>query len=153
MQAAEKMLPTSPTIEVKHEHLRFHSRWLASHIKKFGRNCQSACDPDAGNGLQQSRVAHLVTNLFLSSCVFSKLSALMVNGTVPEPEKRFEFDTGALFLQRAKFANVELFDQLKVNLDDSQTSIADQWLSHKFDEDNWPIAAGASSAPAEKPKV
>ena len=153
LQAAEKMLPTSPTIEVKHEHLRFHSRWLASHIKKFGRNCQSACDPDAGNGLQLSRVADLVTNLFLSSCVFSKLSALMVNGTVPEPEKRFEFDTGAIFLRRAKFANVELFDQLKVNLDDDQTSVADQWLSHQFDQANWPIAAGASSDPSEKPKV
>ena len=153
LQAAEKMLPTSPTIEVKHEHLRFHARWLASHIKKLGRNCLITPDHDADDGLRQSRIADLVTNLFLSSCVFSKLSALMVNGTVPDPEKRFEFDTGALFLQRTRHANVELFDQLKVNLDDDQTSVADQWLSHPFDDANWPLAASASRVSAEKPKV
>ncbi len=153
LQAAEKMLPTSPTIEVKHEHLRFHARWLSSHIKKFGRNCHGASAAEARDGLRQSRVADLATNLFLSSCVFSKLSALMVNGTVPDPEKRFEFDTGALFLQRARHANVELFDQLKVNLDEDETSVADQWLAHQFDENNWPIAAGASIAPSEKPKA
>ena len=153
LQAAENMLPTSPTIEVKHEHLRFHARSLASHIKKFGRNCHAASASDTSNGLRQSRVADLVTNLFLSSCVFSKLSALMVNGTVPEPEKRFEFDTGALFLQHVRHANVELFDQLKVNLDQDQTSVANQWLEHKFDQDNWPITAGESSAASTKPKV
>lgn len=153
LQAAEKMLPTSPTIEVKHEHLRFHARWLGSHIKKFGRNSQFSSGPDASDGLRQSRVASLATNLFLSSCVFSKLSALMVNGTVPEPEKRFEFDTGALFMQQSRHANVELFDQLKVNLDEDKTSVADQWLLHEFDQANWPIAAGASTASAEKPKV
>jgi alkylation response protein AidB-like acyl-CoA dehydrogenase len=146
LQAAEKMLPTSPTIEVKHEHLRFHARWLANHIKKFGRNCQSTGGSDRLDCLQQSRVADLATQLLVSSCVFSKLSALMVNGTIPEPEKRFEFDTGALFLQHAKLANVELFDQLKVNLDDDQTSVANQWLSHKFDAADWPIAASVSTA-------
>ena len=153
LQAAEKMLPTSPTIEVKHEHLRFHARWLASHIKKLGRNCLISSDHDAGDGLRQSRIADLVTNLFLSSCVFSKLSALMVNGTVPDPEKRFEFDTGALFLQRTRHTNVELFDQLKVNLDADQAWVADQWLSHQFDEANWPLAVSVARAPTEKPKV
>jgi len=153
LHAAEKMLPTSPTIEVKHEHLRFHARWLASHIGKFGRNCRLTSEADSDDGLRQARVANLATNLFLSSCVFSKLSALMVNGTIPEPEKRFEFDTGALFLQHAKAANVESFDQLKVNLDDGQTSVADQWMAHKFDKEHWPIATGTPGGPDEKLEV
>jgi len=153
LQTAGKMLPSTPTIEVKHEHLRFHARSLASHIGKFGWNCRAANGSDTDDTLRQSRVADLATNLFLSSCVFSKLSALMVNGTIPEPEKRFEFDTGALFLQQARVNNLELFDQLKVNFDDDQTSVADRWLSHKFDDDHWPILSGAADAPDEESKT
>ena len=148
--AATKMLPTSPTIEVKHEHLRFHARWLANHIGKFGRHCQSQNGEDSSEGFHGARVAELATNLFLSSCVFAKLSALMVNGTVPEPEKRFAFDTGDLFLHQAKAENMELFDQLKVSLDDRKVSVADHWLSHKFEDANWPIEASASDAESAK---
>ena len=151
---ATKMLPTSPTIEVKHEHLRFHARWLANHIGKFGRHCQSGNGDDLSKGFHGSRVAELATNLFLSSCAFSKLSALMVNGTIPDPDKRFVFDTGDLFLHQAKAENIELFDQLKVSLDDRNISVADHWLSHKFEDANWPIGASSSdSAPAKKSKA
>ena len=125
--AATKMLPTSPAVEVKHEHLRFHSRWLANHIGKFGRHCQAETEDDFNEGFHGAQVADLATNLFLSSCVFSKLSALMVNGTIPEPEKRFAFDTGDLFLHQAKAENIELFDQLKVSLNDRKISVADHW--------------------------
>lgn len=147
--AASKILPTSPTIEVKHDHLRFHSRWLANHIGKFGWYCRSSYVADAANGLQAGRVATLATNLFMSSCVFAKLSALMVNGTIPDPQKQFAFDAGALFLHQAKAHNLDLLDQLKVNLDDEKLSVADHWLSHKFDNADWPITPSDSAGKQE----
>ena len=133
LKTAGSMLPTSPTIEVKHEHLRFHSRWLANQISKFGSVCKSHADTSATSGLTESRIADFGTRLFLSSCVFAKLSALMVNGTIADPEKRFEFDTGALFLQQSKQANQRTLDLLKVNLDDELTTVADHWLGYEFD--------------------
>lgn len=139
LKSAGGNLPTSPTIEVKHEYLRFHARWLSGHIGKLGRICRTSPESGTDDSCRRDRIADLATNLFVCSCVFSKLSALMVNGTVAEPEKRFAFDTGALYLQAAKAKNLKLMDQLKINLDQAQAGVADRWLEHDFKDANWPL--------------
>lgn len=131
--------PSAPSIDVKHEYLRFHARWLAGHIAKLGRICRTPSEVATDQALWHRRVADLATNLFLCSCVFSKLSALMVNGTVADPRKRFLFDTGALFLHRTKEHNLKLLDQLKFNLDQDHTGVADHWLADALDDSHWPL--------------
>ncbi len=146
---AGRMLPTFPTIDVKHEHLRFHARWLANHIGKFGRCCRSLDSAVEEDGLQKGRVAELATNLLVSSCTFAKLSALMVNGTIPEPEKQIDFDAGSLFLQQSKTRDLDLLEQLNINLDGEKAAVADHWLTRRFENANGPLPATTS----EKPKA
>lgn len=144
-KTAREKFSHSPAIEVKHDYLRFHARWLAVQIGKLGAVCRSRSQSALDDSLRQARIADVAANLFVCHCVFLKLSALMVNGTVADPEKRFAFDTGALFLNTAKQKNVELFGQLKINLDQDQTEVADQWLDHAFEDVNWP--AGGDEDP------
>jgi len=83
--------------------------------------------------LQCARLANIATGLFLSSCVYGKLTATMANGTIPEPEQRAEFETGNLFLMTTRDCNDGQFEQLKINHDDEVAKVAQVWLNHSFD--------------------
>ncbi len=135
-QAPRKLYVGTPSIPVKHDHLRFHARWLGSHIGKLGWSLKTAY---AGNGkelldrqLQCARLANIAAGLFLSSCVYSKLTATLINGTIPEPAQRAEFETGNLFLMTTRDRNDGQFEQLKVNHDDEVAKVAQVWLNHSF---------------------
>jgi len=144
-QAPGKIYVGTPSIPVKHEHLRFHSRWLGSHLGKLGWSIKTAYAAHGKELLQEqlqcARLANIATGLFLSSCVYSKLTATMVNGTIPEPEKRAEFETGNLFLMTTRDCNDGRFEQLKINHDDEVGKVAQVWLNHSFaapEEDQTP---------------
>jgi alkylation response protein AidB-like acyl-CoA dehydrogenase len=135
-QAPKKIYVGTPSVTVKHEHLRFHSRWIGSHTGKFGWSLKTAY---ASNGkellqqqLQSARLAKVATGLFLSSCVYAKLTATLVNGTIPEPAQRGEFETGNLFLMMTRDYNDGQFEQMKVNHDDEVAKVAEVWLNHSF---------------------
>ena len=137
-QAPGKIYVGTPSIPVKHEHLRFHSRWIGSHAGKLGWSIKTAY---AAHGkelltqqLQCARLANIATGLFLASCVYSKLTATLVNGTIPEPEQRAEFETGNLFLMTTRDCNDGQFEQLKINHDDEVAKVAEVWLKHSFAE-------------------
>ena len=87
----------------------------------------------------QGRLGDLATELFMASCVYSRLSALMMNGTIPEPDKAQELSTGRLYLRLAQMRNERRLDELKVNLDTEMNEVADHWLNEKFDDNNWVI--------------
>lgn len=135
-KAPGKIYVGTPSIPVKHEHLRFHSRWLGSHAGKLGWSIKTAY---AAHGkelldqqLQCERLANIATGLFLSSCVYSKLTATLINGTIPEPEQRAEFETGNLFLMTTRDCNDGQFETLKINHDDDVAKVAEVWLNHLF---------------------
>ncbi len=136
-QAPAKIYVGTPAIPVKHEHLRFHSRWLGSQIGKLGWNIKTAYATSGaelpGKQLQCARLADIATGLFLSSCVYAKLTATLINGTIPEPTQRAEFETGNLFLLNTRDNNDSLFEQLKINHDDEIAKVAKAWLHHRFE--------------------
>ena len=141
-----KFIPSSPDVPVKHEHLRFYARTLSKQISKFFLACETAL---ATNGQQiiqrqfvQARLGDIATELFMYSCVYSRLTALLLNGTIPEPDKEQELKTGMLYLRMAKQRNEQRLDELKTNHDDETIEVADMWLKDDFETD-WVIKGEA----------
>ena len=88
--------------------------------------------------LSQMRLADIATELFMASCVYSRLSTVFNNATLPGPAKDHETSTGMLYLRLARQRNERRFEELKVNFDETMTDVADSWLGAKFDND-WVI--------------
>jgi hypothetical protein len=86
----------------------------------------------------QARLGDIATELFMASCVYSRLTSVLVNGTIPEPEKEHEFNTGRLYLRLAQQRNEARLEELKINVDDEMDLVADAWLKESF-ENNWVI--------------
>ena len=94
----------------------------------------------------QSRLGDIATELFMASCVYSRLSALLVNGTIPEPKKKIEVDTGMLYMRMARQRNERRFEALKTNFDVDMESVADQWLEFDFSKD-WVVTPDEKEIP------
>jgi len=94
----------------------------------------------------QARLGDIATELFMASCVYSRLTALLVNGTIPEPDKEQEFKTGRLYLRLAQMRNERRFEELKVNLDDEVEAAAEVWMKDSFDT-NWVIKSDETEIP------
>lgn len=129
---AFKLLPKRVQVPVKHEHLTWYARQLGRQIAHFAWSCQSALirhrESIINRQFVQARLGDIATELFVSSCVYSRLSALMVNGTIEEPVKAREFRTGTLYLRLAQRRNAIRFHDLKTNHDDEMAQVARDWL-------------------------
>jgi hypothetical protein len=77
----------------------------------------------------QARLGDIATELFMASCVFSRLSCLMVNGTIEEPVKMKEFRVGTLYLRMANRRNRERLFDLKSNFDEEVVAVARDLLN------------------------
>ncbi|MDG1873145.1 MAG: acyl-CoA dehydrogenase family protein [Mariniblastus sp.] len=130
----------APKIPVKHEHMRFFSRALSKQIGQFSWQMKLALAKHQEGILDrqyvQARLGDIATELFMASCVYSRMTSLLVNGTIPEPDKEQEFKTGRLYLRLAQMRNEKRFDALKFNLDEEMEAVADVWLKDTFDK-NW----------------
>ena len=130
---------TGPSIPIKHEHVRFHARQLSKQIGAFSWACKMAglkyqegiLDQQA----VQARLGDIATELFMASCVYSRVTSLLVNGTLPESVKMHDVATGQLYLRLAFQRNAARFADLKVNFDKDWADVADKWLGHNFP--NW----------------
>ncbi len=71
----------------------------------------------------------------MASCVYSRLSSVIVNGTIPEPNKHRELKTGMLYMRYAKARNIRRFEDLKTNFDEHVVDVAKLWLKHDFADD------------------
>jgi alkylation response protein AidB-like acyl-CoA dehydrogenase len=133
---ALKLAPTRPKIPIKHEHLTFFARQLARQIAAFSWACKSALvkhrESIINRQFVQARLGDIATELFISSCVYSRLTSLMTNGTIEEPVKMKEFRTGTLYLRMARRRNRQRFDDLKGNFDEEVVATAKDWLNHDF---------------------
>lgn len=132
-----------PKIPVKHEHMRFYARSLGKQIGQFSWQLKMVLAKYQEAALDkqfiQARLADIATELFMASCVYSRLSALTMNGTIAEPEKEQELKTGRLYLRLAQVRNETRLEELKVNLDKEMNEVADEWLNEKFECSNWVI--------------
>ena len=145
--SAFKKLPdlvgTAAKVPVKHEHLRYYARSLGKQIGQFAWQVKMALVKHREGILDeqfiQSRLADIATELFMASCVYSRLTAVMVNGTIPQPIQEDEFNTGRLYLRLARQRNNRRFDELKINFDDEVVGVADSWLAKNFDDPNWVV--------------
>lgn len=130
-------------VPVKHEHLRFYARSLGKQIGKFSWQIKMALIKHREGILDQqfiqARLGDIATELFMSACVYSRLTAVLVNGTIPQPAQEHEYNTGRLYLRLARQRNNRRFEELKVNFDDELESVADAWLKDDFEDPNWVV--------------
>ncbi len=150
---AYKLWRGTPTIPCNHEHLKYYSRVLAKQIAKFAWNCEFALIKHREGILNrqflQARLGDIATELFVASCVYARLSSVIVNGTIPEPEKQQELKTGMLYLRYAKARNLRRFDDLKANFDEQVNEVAHLWMGQNFnDRTDWVLFP--SDAPHEQ---
>ncbi len=135
-----KLFPSTANVPVKHEHLRYYARSLGKQIGRFCLACELALAKHREQIIEkqyiQARIGDTATELFMASCVYSRLTALLLNGTIPEPNKEQELKTGMLYLRMAKHRNDVRFEELKTNFDSEVNELADLWLTASFD-DNW----------------
>lgn len=133
---AWKLVRRRPEVPVRHEHLRFHARTLSRQIAKFAWAVEMALIRYREQIIDQefvlARLGDIATELFMSSCVYSRLTAVLLNGTIPEPVKRHEVQTGMLYLRLAGQRNDDRFVDLKVNVDEDMVKVADGWLKTRF---------------------
>lgn len=139
---AYKLLRRTPNVTVKHEHLRYYAKSLGKQIAKFAWACEMALIKHREGIMHQqyiqARLGDIATELYMASCVYSRLTSLLVNGTIAEPEKERELNTGRLYLQYARSRNQKRFNDLKTNFDDDVSQVADAWLNYDFQSDeNW----------------
>ena len=134
---AIKFAPSRPKIPIKHEHMTYFARQIAKQIGTFSWACNTALvkhrEGIINQQLVQARLGDIATELFMASCVYSRLTNLMVNGTIEEPVKMKEFRTGALYLRMARRRNRQRFDDLKGNFDAETIAVANDWLNHNCD--------------------
>ncbi len=131
---AVKLLPKRVHLPIKHEHLTWYARQLGSQIRQFAWSCQSSLikhrEAIINRQFIQGRLGDIATELFMASCVYSRLSALMVNGTIEEPVKLQEFRTGTLYMRMAFARNHRRFHDLKTNFDEEMVAVARDWLAN-----------------------
>lgn len=136
---AYKLLRTAPKIPVKHDHLTYYARSIAKQIAKFAWACELSLikyrEKIIDQQFIQARLGDIATELFMASCVYSRLSSVIVNGVIPEPIKQREIKTGMLYLRYAKQRNNRRFDDLKANFDNMVTDLAKIWMQHDFKSD------------------
>ena len=99
-----------PEVPVKHEHLRFYGRNAGKADRQIlSLSCEMALAKNREQIIDrqftQARLGDIATELFMYSCVYSRLTALLLNGTIPEPEKAQELKTGMLYMRMAKRRN------------------------------------------------
>ena len=140
------LVPLAPEVPVKHEHLRFYGRSLAKQIGKFFLACEMALAKNReqiiNQQFTQARLGDIATELFMYSCVYARLTALLLNGTIPEPDKQQELKTGMLYMRMAKRRNEIRFESLSTNHDEETEEVANLWLNENFEKD-W-VLKGAS---------
>lgn len=139
-----------PKIPVKHEHLRYFARAIGKQIGQFSWQMKMAIAKHQEGIIDkqyiQGRLGDIATELFMASCVYSRLTGLLVNGTIPEPDKELEFKTGRLYMRLAQTRNERRFEELKINLDEEVEAAAEIWLKDSFDTD-WVIKPDETEIP------
>lgn len=145
------LVGSGPKVPVKHEHLRYQSRAISKQIGQLSWQIKTALvkhrEAILDQQFIQARLADIATELFMASCVYSRITSTMVNGTIPQPIQEHDYKIARLYLRLAYQRNERRFDELKLNFDDEVMAVADDWLQHPFDDPNWVLKPEETEIP------
>jgi hypothetical protein len=134
---AAKLWRTAPTIPVTHGTLQPAATALGTQIGKFSRACQRALigyrEGIVDHELVLARLGDIGTELFLSSCVYARLSGLLSHGHLDAEERQRLASTGLLYLKSANRRNRQRFAELRNNDDAAIVKTAKSWLGRAED--------------------
>lgn len=134
---AAQMLRIAPAVPAQHAKLRGHASRLSKQIGKLARASQRALIQHREGILDkqfiQARIGDISTELFMASCVYSRLDAMLSQQHSNRPHDDLacwerELATGELYLNFAEARNRQRFFQLKHNFDPQQVAVATRWL-------------------------
>jgi alkylation response protein AidB-like acyl-CoA dehydrogenase len=124
-----------PPIPVSHPRLQPPAARLSRQIARFARACQIALFQHRENIVNQqfvlARIGDIATELFLSSCVYSRLATM---GAAPDQDGQQvarDAQAGLLYLQLAHRRNAQRLAELKDNDDAEISRTAAAWLKGK----------------------
>ena len=141
--SALQMQMLAPKVPNEHDDLQFMARTISKQIFQLSWACRYWGFKHQEALLNEqyvvARIGDVATELFMCSCVFSRLSSLLSNGTVEQPIKDRELATGMTYLQMARQRNNRRFEELKANFDQDYVKTADSWLDFDFAQTHWNI--------------
>jgi alkylation response protein AidB-like acyl-CoA dehydrogenase len=121
-----------PQIPVPHSRLQPAVARMARQISRFARACQVALFQYRENIINQqlvlARLGDVATELFISSCVYSRLTSLLAHAGGDEGAAHRDLQAGLLYLQLAHHRNSLRLDELHHNDDDETIRTAAAWL-------------------------
>lgn len=122
----------APQIPVAHSRLQPAVASLSRQIAKFARACRSALFQHRENIVNEqfvlARLGDVATELFLSSCVYSRLMSLLAHPNHDEQAMYRDLQSGLLYLQLAHRRNAQRLAELTDNDDAETARTARAWL-------------------------
>jgi len=129
---ATRMLRLAPHVPTQHVRLHSYAKSLSKQISKLARASQGALIQHREGILDrqfiQARIGDMATEIFMASCVFSRLDSLLSTTCADKTRYNRELATGELYLKLAEARNYARLFQLKHNTDAEEVSVAKHWL-------------------------
>ncbi|MFN0054984.1 MAG: acyl-CoA dehydrogenase family protein [Planctomycetales bacterium] len=123
----------APQIPVVHSRLQPVVARLSRQIVSFSRACQRALFRHREDVINQqhvlARLGDVATELFVSSCVYSRLMSLLTHPHADEAQMSREVHSGILYMKLAQRRNAQRLAELIDNDDDESTRTALAWLA------------------------
>jgi len=123
---------SSASLPTPHARLQPAAKSLGRQIVQFGGACQSLLmkhrEAILDRQYQHGRIGDISTELFMASCVFSRLLGMVSEGTLNQPEQERDFQTGLLYLKIAARRNKARLAAITDNDDEAYTKLADAWM-------------------------
>lgn len=124
---------TAPAIPVAHSRLQPAVANLSRQVAQFGRACQVTLfqhrEGILDHQLVHARLGDIATELFLSSCVYSRLMAVAAGNNSDGAVSNREMQAGLLFMKSAHRRNAQRLAELRDNDDGEVNRTAASLLS------------------------
>lgn len=127
--------PHTPRIYVPHPRMQSASASLSKMVKNFGSTFFKYLvwngENIINNQLDMARIGDTATELFMASCVYSRLASMFQNSSERRDEREFErkMQTGLFYLKLARERNRVRLQNLKHPLDGDVNNLAERLLS------------------------
>jgi len=109
--------------------LQYAAKCLSKQIAKFSFKCQRMLIKYREDILDeqcvQARIGDVAIELFMSSCVYSRLCSLAADDGLDDQQRKKDFETGLFYLQAANRRNANRLKNLTKNDDQPQQDLAD----------------------------
>lgn len=123
-----------PRIPVVHGRLQPAVARLSRQISAFARACRTALFRHRENIVNEqfvlARLGDVATELFMSSCVYSRLMSMLSHPGNDSPHTNRDLQTGLLYLELAHRRNAQRLLEINDNDDEEITRTATLWLGH-----------------------